>query len=133
MRSVGGALFKDGKLLVAKRIGSRKVWPNLWEIPGGRLESGENDEQAIMREFLEETELKVKPLKKYTTIFYDYAGEHCQEAHYIITSESFEVKIDPNEHSEFRWVYLKESECLPMAAEMRTSVRLAFAYFAECD
>ena len=79
IRTVGGALFKDSRLLIMKRVSSRKVWPGLWEIPGGRLEKGETDEEALVREFLEETGIKIKVLRKYHAVSYAYEENMAQQ------------------------------------------------------
>ena len=44
------ACFRDGKVLIAKRLK-----PSLWSLPGGRIEPGETPEAAAMRELFEET------------------------------------------------------------------------------
>ncbi len=40
-------------VLIAKRA-AHKPYPNLWEFPGGKLEPGENPQEAIKRELAEE-------------------------------------------------------------------------------
>ena len=54
-----GALVHDdeGRLLVVHRAGEPGA--GQWSIPGGRVEPGESDEQAVRREVLEETGLHV--------------------------------------------------------------------------
>lgn len=54
-----GAIIKDrsGRLLLIKRL--NEPGAGLWSVPGGRIEAGETDEQAVVREVLEETGLKV--------------------------------------------------------------------------
>jgi 8-oxo-dGTP diphosphatase len=54
-----GAVIKDdaGRLLVIKR--GHAPGAGLWTVPGGRIEPGETDEQAVAREILEETGLRV--------------------------------------------------------------------------
>jgi 8-oxo-dGTP diphosphatase len=50
---VAGALVRDGLLLAARRTEP----PHLaggWELPGGRVEPGETDEAAVVRELREE-------------------------------------------------------------------------------
>lgn len=123
---VGGALFNDGRLLVVKRTEDRPVWPGLWEISGGKLEPNENDEQAIKREFQEETNLKIKVVKKYFSFEYDYAGNKAIENDYIVESDNLEIKIDPNEHTEYRWVTRPEVKALKMSPGMRRSVEKVF-------
>ena len=56
-----GAVIKDGagRLLLIKR--GHEPGAGLWSIPGGRVEAGETDEQALVREVLEETGLAVAP------------------------------------------------------------------------
>ena len=50
---VGGAVVKDGRLLLVRRA-SRRGRGN-WQIPGGFVERGETMEQAVVREVAEES------------------------------------------------------------------------------
>lgn len=54
-----GALVHDddGRLLVVRR--AREPGAGLWSVPGGRVERGESDAEAVRREVLEETGLHV--------------------------------------------------------------------------
>ncbi len=57
MKFVYGIAFQDRSFLMVfnpKRKG--------WEMPGGAVEDGESDEEAMVREFKEETGLKFLPL-----------------------------------------------------------------------
>ena len=55
-----GAVATDeqGRLLMIQR--GHDPGAGLWSIPGGRIEPGETDVQALVREMLEETNLQVK-------------------------------------------------------------------------
>ena len=55
-----GAVVTDGqgRLLMIKR--GREPGAGLWSIPGGRIEPGETDAEALVREMLEETSLAVQ-------------------------------------------------------------------------
>jgi len=55
-----GAVVTDGqgRLLLIKR--GREPGAGLWSIPGGRIEPGESDAEALVREMLEETSLTVE-------------------------------------------------------------------------
>jgi len=55
-----GAVVTDGqgRLLMIKR--GREPGAGLWSIPGGRIEPGETDAEALVREMLEETSLTVQ-------------------------------------------------------------------------
>jgi 8-oxo-dGTP diphosphatase len=55
-----GAVIRDaaGQLLLILR--RNEPGAGLWSIPGGRIERGETDEQAVLREVREETGLAVE-------------------------------------------------------------------------
>ena len=55
-----GAIVTDsqGGLLMIKR--GHEPGAGLWSIPGGRIEPGETDAEAVIREMLEETSLAVE-------------------------------------------------------------------------
>ncbi|SNR74423.1 NUDIX hydrolase [Blastococcus mobilis] len=56
-----GAVVQDpsGRLLLIRR--GHAPHAGLWSLPGGRVEEGETLEQAVRREVLEETGLRVRP------------------------------------------------------------------------
>jgi 8-oxo-dGTP diphosphatase len=56
VRVVGAALVVDGRVLAARRVQPAGGW----EFPGGKVEPGESDEDAIARECLEELAVEVR-------------------------------------------------------------------------
>lgn len=56
-----GAIITDdhGRLLLVQRGHDPEA--GRWSLPGGRIEPGESDEQAVIREVWEETGLHVRP------------------------------------------------------------------------
>ncbi|TVT49246.1 NUDIX domain-containing protein [Amycolatopsis rhizosphaerae] len=60
VRCVGGILHDaTGRLLVIRR--GHDPGRGLWSLPGGRVEAGETDAEAVAREIREETGLVVRP------------------------------------------------------------------------
>jgi 8-oxo-dGTP diphosphatase len=57
---VGGLLYdEEGRILLVRR--RNDPGSGLWSVPGGRVEPGETDTQAVIREMAEETGLAVEP------------------------------------------------------------------------
>ena len=54
---------KDDKYLIGLRASTAKYFPLHWDLPGGKLEEGEDPFVGIEREVKEETNLDVKALK----------------------------------------------------------------------
>ncbi|MFC9972723.1 (deoxy)nucleoside triphosphate pyrophosphohydrolase [Spirillospora sp. NPDC050679] len=55
---VGAAIISDGRLLAAQRAEPPELAGG-WEFPGGKVDPGESDEDALVRECHEELGVKV--------------------------------------------------------------------------
>src|SRR5882757_951935 len=78
VRCVGGiAHDEQGRLLVIQR--GHEPGRGRWSLPGGRVEPGETDAEALVRELREETGLRVRPgrftgmVERGRYAIYDYA------------------------------------------------------------
>ena len=56
---VGAALVRDGRVLASRRTEPPRL-AGLWEFPGGKVEPGEDDAQALRRELAEELRVTVE-------------------------------------------------------------------------
>ena len=54
--AASAVVFRDGRVLIARRVNS----PQLWSLPGGKVEPGETLEQAAIREVREETGVEIE-------------------------------------------------------------------------
>jgi 8-oxo-dGTP diphosphatase len=59
IRVVGAMIERGGKYLITQRPRTATL-PLLWEFPGGRVEAGETDEEALARELREEMAIQVR-------------------------------------------------------------------------
>lgn len=59
LQVVGAAVVDDGRVLVAQRSGG--PYDGLWEFPGGKVEPGESDLAALVREIGEELGVAIVP------------------------------------------------------------------------
>ena len=111
------ALIKnnEGKFLFLKRSDYRN-WLNFkWEPPGGRLKIDEDISSLLEREILEETSLKIKPdsqpFYSQLRMCVDYKDIPAILVFFMSTIVSGDIKLS-NEHTEYRWVDLKEAAAL---------------------
>jgi 8-oxo-dGTP diphosphatase len=80
-------IFKDrgrrGPILLVER--GKNPLKGFWSLPGGLVETGESLQEAVQREVLEETGLRVKPLEMFELferIIRDAKGR--AEYHYVL-------------------------------------------------
>ncbi|GAA3722894.1 8-oxo-dGTP diphosphatase [Spinactinospora alkalitolerans] len=60
---VGAAIVRDGALLAAQRAEPQRM-RGRWELPGGKVDPGETDEVALVRECHEELGVRVRLLER---------------------------------------------------------------------
>lgn len=58
---VAGILQKEGRVLIAQRAEAKHE--SRWEFPGGKVELGESEEDALVRELKEELSVKVSGIE----------------------------------------------------------------------
>lgn len=97
---VAAAICQDGKVLAARR--SYGEFKGGWEFPGGKIEPGETQEQAVVREIQEELSVTIEVLGKTGTIEYDYPGFHLTM--HCFWARVKKGKIILKEHEEAQWV-----------------------------
>jgi len=62
-----GLLVKDGYIFIQQRH-DNDIWGGMWEFPGGRLEPGETADEAVVREYREETGFQIEVCDFVTTV-----------------------------------------------------------------
>jgi len=106
------ALVKNGEnVLLLHRVKEHENL-DIWEFPSGTVEFGETPEQAVEREVREETGLNVKNKGLFAAgaCTYRLRGEDCHEIviAYLFEALDTNVKLDRREHTEFKWIKIKE-------------------------
>ena len=103
---VGAVVIKDNKLLVIKD----KIWQK-YKLPGGYIDDRENISQALQREVLEETGIKVE-LISITSLGHMYPSQFNQSNLYVVCSAkalSYDINInDSDEIIDAKWIDLDE-------------------------
>ncbi|WP_407416448.1 NUDIX hydrolase [Methanobrevibacter sp.] len=98
----------EGRILLLKVRSKSSHDAEKWEIPGGKVKKGEFFDQALKREFMEETGLEINIDSLYNVIQNEYTAcktnEKIKSVQLImrVSSDSDEVKISA-EHDDYRW------------------------------
>ncbi|OQD59459.1 putative ADP-ribose pyrophosphatase [Methanobrevibacter arboriphilus JCM 13429 = DSM 1125] len=119
-----GLLKKDGKILLLKRHPNSKTNPSRWELPGGKVEPGEDFDKALIREFNEETNLSIELNDLIGAVQEDFPHKKTIAVvmNVDITSEIPEVKIS-NEHVDFKWADIEEIKDLEISGWFKTLMK----------
>lgn len=73
VRVVGAAIIESGRVLVAQRRRSDVAYKSLkWEFPGGKIEPGETEEEAIVREIREELDCEIEVIELLPEMSHEY-------------------------------------------------------------
>ena len=96
-----GLVFKDGKLLIAKRP-KRLHLGGMWEFPGGKLESDESYEMCLMREMREELGVGIKVGYEFEEVLHQYSEKTVLIKFFICSLFSGTPKVI--QCSDFQWI-----------------------------
>lgn len=86
----------------------------LWEFPGGKVEEGETNEQALVREMYEELNLKIEEvdLKYLSSVVYEYDDFTLDMKLYV--AHKWQNEIFHNDAQKTAWVTADEMINLSM-------------------
>ncbi len=101
---VAAVIVKDGRIFATQRgYGDFK---DMWEFPGGKIESGESHEEALKREIKEELDADISVDSFLQTVEYDYPKFHLILHCYLCSLKTKEVHL--LEHESSRWLSADE-------------------------
>ncbi|MDR3598571.1 (deoxy)nucleoside triphosphate pyrophosphohydrolase [Clostridium sp.] len=104
---VAAILTKEDRILIAKRK-EDKNQGELWEFPGGKVEPGEKPQESLVRELKEEMEIEVAVKEHIADSLYDY--DNIKIRLIAFKAEILSGDIILNDHSEYRWILLSETD-----------------------
>ena len=107
---VAAVIITDGRVLACERASPPEV-AGRWEFPGGKVEAGETDEQALARECAEELGVRVEVGER--------VGPDVPLAHGRSVLRVYAVRLlegdvpQALEHSAMRWLSADELDSVP--------------------
>jgi len=107
---VGGVLINSDHQILACRRAPGQVMAGFWEFPGGKVDAGESNIQALKRELDEELNLLVDSASHVETVGHDYGSMIVNIAFYSCRIKQSEMI--QNVHDEFLWVSEDEAATL---------------------
>jgi 8-oxo-dGTP diphosphatase len=124
---VAGILFQNDKILFVKRNRNERNFPGLFELPSGKVEPGETNEQAIKREFKEETELDITILKSldesfFTSIDRNGSPQLTKKTNYMVAQTGTGKIVLSPEHTEYAWIETKDFDTYEIIPDLKKEI-----------
>jgi 8-oxo-dGTP diphosphatase len=119
LRTVGCFIQYEGKFIILYRH-PNKPQGDTWGLPAGKVDPGESDKEAMLREVKEETGYAASPTDL------EFLGEqvfHFSDLELVFPTfrirlrEPWQVTYSPLEHQAYRWVSAEECYAMPNLIE----------------
>lgn len=123
--AITAIIVKDGNYLITKRSATKKRFPNMWTVPGGKLETRDYTslpkdttdywynvlEKVLRREVKEEVGLEIENITYVTSLAAVHEGK---DPSLVISCmadyKSGDVTLQKEECDDFAWVTLEEAK-----------------------
>lgn len=99
---VVAALLRDGERFMICQRPAHKTRGLLWEFVGGKLEEGENKEEALRRECMEEIGVDIEVQDIYMDVIHDYPDMKVHLT--LFNARILEGSPRMIEHNDIKWI-----------------------------
>ena len=99
--NVVAAIIHDDNRVFATQRGYGE-WKDWWEFPGGKIEPGEEPQEALQREIREELATEINVGERLCTVEYDYPKFHLSMQCFLCTLKGGAPTL--LEHEDARWL-----------------------------
>ncbi len=114
IKVVAGIIENDGKILCMQRDKGKYDYISFkWEFPGGKVEDGETNEQALKKELLEEMDLKVNVGNHFCDVEYAYPDFKITMFCYKCNTNNLNFKL--NAHKDYKWLKISDLNIIDWA------------------
>jgi 8-oxo-dGTP diphosphatase len=124
--SVAGIAAEGGRLFIARRSPGGDIGAK-WEFPGGKVEAGESDEEALVREYREEFGVTVTAGPYLGSASFEHHGKARTLNAYRVFFREMDFTL--SEHTEWRWAGFDEIGRLDFAGSDSLLIPQLKAYF----
>jgi len=121
------------QILITKRR-KNQFMPNYWELPGGKIETGEDEEDALARELQEELGIKTLRISLKHVMTHHYKDKTVNLSIYNV--ESYKGNVAGTEGQDVRWCNLQNLSNYKLLPTMRiiiNRIRLPEYYWITPD
>ncbi|MQA27629.1 MAG: NUDIX domain-containing protein [Micromonosporaceae bacterium] len=106
---VGAAIVSDGRVLACERANPAEV-RGMWEFPGGKVDPGETEREALARECMEELGVRIEVSRR---VGADVLLSHGGAVLKVYLARLVEGVPYPHEHSDLRWLDMSQLHSVP--------------------
>lgn len=100
-----------------------------WGVPAGKIDGGETELQAMVREMKEETglEIQTESLKFFTKLFVRYPDYDFGYTMFLLVADVRpEIVLSSIEHHDYRWVTPTEALEMPLVDDLDGCIKMFY-------